>query len=330
MGRSKTRDRSTSFSANYRYIVKNKIAVTGTKYDKEVSEIIEDPEQYRQCYKKGFKALEQLPKYWYVSREGYLISVQYKDKPQFIQPNLDSERPQWIVSNTKKGLRKNLTTYQLTALVYGSEMLEEARELLEKRGIKVLGKDTRDKKTQRVREAVQVHHKGEGYIKEPGLENYIKNNDPDKLLITSNKPHKILSSIVNSKNFTEAYKTINKIDGYYPESAKTYAYDIDGNNIIEDVKRLDIKAITDMALTVDGVTVFRISVGDYIVATRNPELYSDPILVDKLLEELEIMELPTGVRLPVSFRATKKGRNSFVIEEMAYIEKGDHVGAVRE
>ena len=88
---------SRFYAAKFRNIVKNQIPVIGCKYDTEVSEIISNAEEYRQCYKRGDKIREELPRYWFISKEGFLVSV-YKTQPQWIAPNLAADRPEFIIS----------------------------------------------------------------------------------------------------------------------------------------------------------------------------------------------------------------------------------------
>ena len=57
----------TTYKNKFTKFVKDKVAVTGCKFDTEVSEIIENVADFRQCYAPNSKVRKQLPKYWFIS-----------------------------------------------------------------------------------------------------------------------------------------------------------------------------------------------------------------------------------------------------------------------
>ena len=186
------------YNAAYKNIVMKKIPVTGYKYDTEVSEIIENIDDFRQCYKKGDKIREQLPRYWFVSKEGFLINLQNKKNPKWIKPSLKPDRPEFKISKYKKPI----ATYTLVALVWDSLRTYNAQSIMDDRGIHCIGKL---KKIDNLHVAkIQTHHTN-GYLKEKTLENYIANNNPKHLQIITVKEHDILNKLRAGKKSTEIF-----------------------------------------------------------------------------------------------------------------------------
>lgn len=193
------------FQKEFNAIVRNQVEVVGVKYDTEVREIITDAEKYRQCYKLGSKVREQLPKYWFVSKEGFLVSVNGQ-KAKWIKPNLTSGRPQFKVSY--HGKLYPITTYDLVGLVWDSYVSPDAEKALDKYGLKVIGrsikprrKGKKDKNStlQHVLK-VQGHHKGNSYIHKNDLESYVANNNPEQLQFITNREHITLHALSGSWN----------------------------------------------------------------------------------------------------------------------------------
>lgn len=184
-----------TYKNKFEQFVKNKVEVTGVKYDKEVSEIIEHVEDYKQCYNPHFKIRKQLPKYWFISKEGFLINVKGK-RPRWVRPNLDSGRPQFKPSASLPNWvgNKGITTYDLVALTWGSFISPDAEYLLDTVGADVIGYNQVDERKLHVSK-VQGHHWLNEYIHENSIENYIKNNDPENIQIITNREHHILEEL---------------------------------------------------------------------------------------------------------------------------------------
>ena len=180
-----------TYKNRFKRVVKNKIPVRGIKYDTYVEEVIEDVTEFRQCYSLDSKVRQQLPKHWFISKEGFIISV-LGEQPKWIQPILEAKRAEFKIS--KYG--KSVTTYTLVAIVWDSDITYGAKKILDERGIRAFGrlKKVRGQHVARV----QAHHV-ETYRKERTLENYIANNDPSNMQLVTAKEHDVLNKIQERK-----------------------------------------------------------------------------------------------------------------------------------
>ena len=181
-----------TYNNKFKEVVEKQVPVTGIKFDTEVSEVIANIDDYKQCYDPHDYARSQLPSYWFISKEGFLISVKVK-KPTWVKPNLDANRSQFTPSKNGKVL-KPITTYDLTALVWGSYRDPDAIKLLNKYGLSILGKNKIDRNTGKHLPRVQAHHiNPQGYLKDGSIESYIINNDPTQLQLLTNRVHNVLT-----------------------------------------------------------------------------------------------------------------------------------------
>ena len=223
-------------------VVRNQIPVTGTKYKKSVTEVIKDVNQYRQCYKKGDKTREQLPKYWFVSKEGFVINVRGK-APTWTKPNTESYRPEFVVSAKKK--RYALTSYDLVGLVWDSYVSADAQKLLDRYGLKAFGSHKKKVKGQHSAK-VQGHHKKDSYINDDSMKSYIANNRPDRIQLITNREHIILHSLTGDweKDKQKFYRPdmLNVIDDYL----KVYLPD---DGAMMNPKDLVIKEVVDISMS---------------------------------------------------------------------------------
>lgn len=204
----------------YKAAVDNQTPITGRKYDKEVVETIKNIGDYRPCYERGNKAREQLPKYWFVSKEGFVISFHNTKKPVFITPYLQSYRPEF--NTIKRG--KKITSYSLVALVWGSFRSESAQRLLDTYGIKALGKYKKIKG--RNEPKVHAHHI-KPYIHSHSLESYIQNNNPDNLQLITNRQHREIHKILDNQDISYMPEFIN-----VPQD-EIEIYDIDNGKMLK-------------------------------------------------------------------------------------------------
>lgn len=274
-------------------IVKNQIPVTGTKYKKEVSEVITDATKYRQCYKKGSKIREQLPKYWFVSKEGFLINV--KGSPTWTKPNTDPDRPEFKVSYKGKGYP--LATYNLVGLVWGCYISADAQKLLDKYGLKVFGRNKKTKGQHAPK--VQGHHVGECYKHEKTRENYIANNNPEILQIITNREHTIVGSLTG--DFQTDVKKFYKEDmlNVLDDSLKIYLPDEHRMMPLEEASRYQFE-IQD--ISADPTEHDSCIIGDYIFVLENgrafleehKKLIKDNLLTDKNIENGNNYEIHKG------------------------------------
>ena len=178
-----------TFQNDFNSIVQNKIPVTGCKYDHDVSEIIGSVDDFRQCYKNDDPVRESFPRYWFISREGFLITVRNPKEPQWIKPNLSASRPEFKISMTDQ--TKTISTYTLVALVWNSYRTIDAQKIFADKGYKALG---RLKKKDGQHEAIVQCHHIKGYIKEQNLQNYIANNNPENLQLITVREHNLIHS----------------------------------------------------------------------------------------------------------------------------------------
>lgn len=193
-----------TYRKKFEEFVRKGVPVKGIKFDKEVSEIIENAADFKQCYDPNFKVRKQLPKYWFISKEGFLVNVKGK-KPAWVKPNMDSYRPQFKPSPSLKEWipGKSITTYDLVALTWGSFISPDAYYLLNTSGAEVLGSNEMDEKKLH-KSKVQGHHWNNEYIHEISLESYIKNNDPENIQLITNREHHFLHEMAasGSENFS--------------------------------------------------------------------------------------------------------------------------------
>ena len=227
-----------SYAKAYNNIVKNKIKVTGIKYDTYVEETIEIAEEYRQCYKKGDRVREQLPRYWFISKTGFLISVRNQNEPKWVSPNLNQYRPQFKIS---KG-NKPITTYVLTALVWDGFISEDAKKILNQKGLKSIGRFEREHGLHIAK--VQGHHT-KGYLQEKTLENYITNNDPAYVQIVTVREHIILDKI--QKGIVDEVQIFYQPDFRNVPSNEIQAYDISTPRML-DLNKIKIAKILSVSV----------------------------------------------------------------------------------
>lgn len=103
--------------------------------------IIEDNERWKQCYKPGVKAREQLPQYWFVSSSGNLISV-YKGKACWLKKDECNGRYSYhfnIDIDGETTICKNIEVHNLVGIVFGSPTYGIAKDMLDKQGLFAFG-----------------------------------------------------------------------------------------------------------------------------------------------------------------------------------------------
>ena len=270
-----------NYIARYYAIIHNKQAITGTKYDTLTSEVIINSDDFRQCYNKANKARKMLPKYWFLSKEGFLISVKGK-KPKWIKPNLKSGRPQFKVWYNGKAI--SITTYDLVALVWDSYISKDAYILIEKYGLKALGasKITNGKHSPKV----QGHHtRKEGYLSEKTYSNYVKNNDPTKIQLLTNREHIILHSLTGSWD-----KDKNKF--YMPKFTNVPNKFIQIYTAGDDVKMIDPHNIIISQITnayIDFREEDSVKTKEYIFVSKDNRLFMENNL-SMLLQIAKLLE----------------------------------------
>lgn len=142
--------------------------------------ILQDEEQFRQCYDEKDPARKDLPKSWFVSNHGNVIST-YRG------------RLEWLMKDTHvkhrdsyhfyvNGKIKIICDYALVALVFESPRFGTAEKLLEEESLYAFG-NYKDE------DNVQTHH----II--PKKKNKELINDPTNLEIMTCRAHKIAHSI---------------------------------------------------------------------------------------------------------------------------------------
>lgn len=242
MGKNTKTIRSTFYKANYNFIVKNRIPVKGYKYDTYVEEVITDGSQYKQCYdSNGNKAQRELPKYWFISKEGFLINVEHKNNPKFVHPSIESHRPCFKISRgTTKDKAKYISTYGLVTLVYADQMKalgknldvisENAKSILNQYGIDAFGRNKENPESGEKNIKVHPHHM-DGYSDLKDIKTYVKNNNPERIQIISNTEHEMLKAGKGSD--IETVKAINKTSDNWQEMDKVFAIDFEGNKILD-------------------------------------------------------------------------------------------------
>lgn len=182
----------TTYRKQFENMVKKGVLVKGFKYDEYVEEQV-NLDDYKQCYKPGFKPREEMPKYWFVSKEGFLINAKGKSLT-FVKPNLEQERHQFTISCKPKN--KHISTYGLVGLVWGSYIEPDAYTFMQMNGIDCIGRNPKADENGKIRGKVQPHHKSvEGYLKEKTLENYILNNRPEYIEFLTNHDHSLIGRL---------------------------------------------------------------------------------------------------------------------------------------
>ena len=226
-----------TYKNNFQRIVERKIEVVGCKYDKEVSEIVTNVEDFRQCYKKGDKVREQLPRYWFLSKEGFLISVRNPDAPKWVSPNLNAKRPLFKISKYKK----NITVYTLVSLVWDSYRTKNAQTILNEKGLRGVGRLELDKCGRHVWK-VQAHHI-KNYIQGGSLEDYIANNDPENLQLVTVREHDVLNKLQEGNTDSMIFYQPRFMN--VPDS-DVVAFDIENAKML-DLNRVDVVKIVSFS-----------------------------------------------------------------------------------
>lgn len=149
-----------------------------TTSDKTEELVITDGERWKQCYKKGNKAREQFPKYWFVSDKGNLISVA-SGKAYLLKKDYSDNSGRYSyhfnVQVGETSITKNVEGHNLVRLVFGGLSYGKADELLDKDGIFAYGVNNKEKDT------LQGHHIGDK-----------SDNSPENIELLSSNAHKIL------------------------------------------------------------------------------------------------------------------------------------------
>lgn len=125
-----------------------------------------DDEIFVQCYtanksSKYYKARHRLPKYWFISQYGNLVSF-YSEAGNYVKPTptgkpnkrREAYKPSYL---NKSDGPSNLEVGLLVALSFEYESSTHARELLDKQGLKAL------KRKQNGKKYVEIHHQCNGY-----------------------------------------------------------------------------------------------------------------------------------------------------------------------
>lgn len=150
--------------------------------------IPEDNEIFKQCW-ADTNTRKTLPKYWFISNHGNLISVCHDD-PVWIEGYTDETGTRkcykYIIhdENNATMQHKNIESHNLVALVFGSEVYGKAAELLEQEGVYSFGINNKRKLK------AQGHH----------IDGDHTNNEPQNIQIVSNRVHPLLHSVPDLKN----------------------------------------------------------------------------------------------------------------------------------
>ena len=209
----------TTYRKNFENMVKKGVVVKGFKYDKYVEETV-NLEDYKQCYKPGFRPREEMPKYWFISKEGFLINARGKNLT-FVQPNLKLDRPQF------KPNGKTISSYGLVGLVWGSYIEPDAYTFMHMNGIACIGKNPKIDENGHIKGKVQPHHfSKEGYLQEKTLENYILNNRPEYIEFLTNKDHRLIGGFTGdiTKDLEKMVDAEYKYNDVPQEHIKVFAY----------------------------------------------------------------------------------------------------------
>lgn len=120
-------------------------------YDSKGNELIlQDDEEFRQCYDENDPVRKVLPTSWFVSNLGNLISVYRRNKPEWLlRDTNDKNRDTYHFQ--VGGRIKIIASYALVGLVFGSEKFGTAEALLEEQNVHCFGNFKEDLN-------VQSHH----------------------------------------------------------------------------------------------------------------------------------------------------------------------------
>lgn len=117
-----------------------KINMLVTSKDKKEKIVVGKDEEWRQCYKQNDENREELPKYWFYSDRGNLISV-LSGKPYLIKKisknkkNIGRDRYHYLVDINGVKKSKLIFCTRLTFLVFGTKAYGKAEEEYNKYGI---------------------------------------------------------------------------------------------------------------------------------------------------------------------------------------------------
>lgn len=148
--------------------------------DKTEELIIDDNEKWKQCYKKGDKAREQLPKYWFISDQGNLISVA-KGKAYWLKKDESNGRYSYhfvIQTDEETSVKKNIELHNLVRIVFGGLSYGMAEDMLQEQGIFAFGvKNSKEVK-------LNGHHIGDK-----------ADNSPENIELVTTKAHTIIDKV---------------------------------------------------------------------------------------------------------------------------------------
>lgn len=211
------------YKSRFENKVKRGVVVRGCKYDEYVEEQV-NLEDFRQCYQPGFKPREELPKYWFVSKEGFLINAKGNGL-SYIKPNLGQGRPQFTINTESGSKNKRISSYGLVGLVWGSYIEPDAYKMMEMNGIDCIGSNPKKDENGKIKGKVQPHHT-EGYLKEQNLENYILNNRPEYIEFLTNKDHTLIGGLTGNtkKDMKKILDVEYKYDDVIEEHTKVFAH----------------------------------------------------------------------------------------------------------
>lgn len=119
-------------------------------YDSKGNELIlQEDEEFRQCYDADDSVRKVLPVTWFISNHGNLISV-YRGKPEWLLKDQNDKNRDTYHFQTD-GRIKIIASYALVGLVFGSEKFGTAEALLEEQNVHCFGNFKEDLN-------VQSHH----------------------------------------------------------------------------------------------------------------------------------------------------------------------------
>lgn len=159
--------------------------------------VIADNEKWSPCYKQGDKKREQLPKYWFISDKGNLVSCQ-SGKAMLLKKDNDNGRYSYhfhitIDDNT---VTKNIECHNLVWLVFGGLSYGKAEELLEEQGIFAFGR----KNSEEIK--LNGHHVGDK-----------EDNSPDNVELVTTPAHIIIDKVPKNSDS-------NKVNDFLMEFGK--------------------------------------------------------------------------------------------------------------
>ena len=273
-----------TYKNKFEKFVKEKVPVQGVKFDTEVNEIIENLSDFRQCYDPNFKVRKQLPKYWFVSKEGFLVNVKGK-KPKWVKPNLTSGRPQFKPSPELKDWikGKSITTYDLVALTWGSTISDDAYYLLDTVGAAAIGFNEVDERGLH-KSKVQGHHWKTPYIHEMNLENYIKNNDPENVQLITNKQHHFLEKLAETNTPGTFSFSASKYRKVYSNAPTVYL--MDEKPRIANLKDVDVVGF--IGVDIEPSETVSLVIGNYqFVSSAGADFIEDNKTILSMVAELD-------------------------------------------